>query len=98
MKAPSATATSPAFSLSRALRKPGPLPGFGLTLGFSTLWLSLLVLLPLLALLVKAAGLGPRGWWQLATDQRVLRALELSFGTALVAALVVSLVGALIAW
>ena len=85
-------------AIARALRKPGPLPGFGLTLGFSTLWLSLVVLVPLLALLVKAAGLGPAGWWRIASDKRVLSALELSFGTALVAALVVSLVGALIAW
>jgi sulfate transport system permease protein len=85
-------------AIARALRRPGPLPGFGLTLGFSTLWLSLVVLVPLLALLVKAAGLGPQGWWRIATDRRVLSALELSFGTALAAAVVVSLVGALIAW
>jgi sulfate transport system permease protein len=79
-------------------RSPGPLPGFGLTLGFSMLWLSLVVLVPLLALLVRAAGMGPAGWWKIASDRRVLAALELSFGTALVAALVVSLVGGLIAW
>jgi sulfate transport system permease protein len=85
-------------SFARAWWKPGPLPGFGLTLGFSMLWLSLVVLVPLLALLVRAAGLGPAGWWKIASDERVLRALELSFGTALVAALVVSLVGGLIAW
>jgi sulfate transport system permease protein len=85
-------------AVAHALRKPGPLPGFGLTLGFSTLWLSLLVLVPLLALLVNAAGLGAHGWWKIVTDKRVLSALELSFGTALVAALVVSLVGGLIAW
>jgi sulfate transport system permease protein len=85
-------------AIARALRKPGPLPGFGLTLGFSMLWLSLVVLVPLLALLVRAAGLGASGWWQILTDKRVLSALQLSFGTALVAALVVSLVGSLIAW
>ncbi len=85
-------------AIARALRQPGPLPGFGLTLGFSLFWLSLVVLVPLLALLLRAAGLGPAGWWQIATDKRVLAALQLSFGTALVAALVVSLVGALIAW
>ena len=85
-------------AIARAYRKPGPLPGFGLTLGFSMFWLSLVVLVPLLALLVRAAGLGPSGWWQIASDQRVLAALQLSFGTALVAAMVVSLVGGLIAW
>ena len=85
-------------AISRTLRRPGPLPGFGLTLGFSMLWLSLVVLVPLLALLVRAAGLGGAGWWQILSDKRVLSALQLSFGTALVAALVVSLVGSLIAW
>jgi sulfate transport system permease protein len=85
-------------AFASALRKPGPLPGFGLTLGFSTLWLSLLVLVPLVALLVNAAGLGALGWWKIVTDKRVLSALELSFGTALIAALIVSLVGGLIAW
>ena len=85
-------------AISRTLRRPGPLPGFGLTLGFSMLWLSLVVLVPLLALLVRAAGLGASGWWQVLTDKRVLAALQLSFGTALAAALVVSLVGSLIAW
>jgi sulfate transport system permease protein len=89
---------SPASPPNRLWRKPGPLPGFGLTLGFSMLWLSLVVLVPLLALLVRAAGLGASGWWQILTDKRVLSALQLSFGTALVAALVVSLVGSLIAW
>jgi sulfate transport system permease protein len=79
-------------------RKPGPLPGFGLTLGFSMLWLSLVVLVPLLALLLRAAGLGASGWWKILTDKRVLAALELSFGTALVAAVAVSLIGGLIAW
>src|SRR5688500_5693231 len=81
-----------------ALRKPGPLPGFGLTLGFSLFWLGLIVLVPLIALLVKAAGLGPAGWWAIASDARVLSALKLSFGTALIAAFAVSLVGTLIAW
>jgi sulfate transport system permease protein len=79
-------------------RSPGPLPGFGLTLGFSLFWLCLIVLVPLVALLLKAAGLGPMGWWRIASNPRVLAALELSFGTALAAAFVVSLVGALIAW
>src|SRR4249919_1001235 len=81
-----------------AWRGPGPLPGFGLTLGFSMFWLSLVVLVPLLALLVRALGLGPAGWWAIASDPRVLGALKLSFGTALVAALAVSVIGSLIAW
>jgi sulfate transport system permease protein len=76
----------------------GPLPGFGLTLGWTLLWLGLIVLVPLVALVVKAAGMGPAAWWHLATDPRVLAAMKLSFGTALAAALIDSVVGLLIAW
>jgi sulfate transport system permease protein len=79
-------------------RQAGPLPGFGLTLGLSLTWLSLIVIIPLLALLLRAAGLGPTGWWQVASDPRVLAAMKLSFGTALVAALIDAFVGTLIAW
>ena len=82
----------------RPWRQAGPLPGLGLTLGISLLWLSLIVLVPLLALLVKAAGLGPAGWWAIASDIRVIAAMKLSFGTALVAALVDTVIGGLIAW
>ena len=79
-------------------RRGGPLPGFGLTLGITLAWLGLIVLLPLLALLVTAAGLGPAGWWAIASDARVLAALRLSFGSALLAASIVSVVGTLVAW
>ena len=79
-------------------RQASPLPGLGITLGLSLTWLSLIVLIPLIALLVKAAGLGPHGWWVIATDTRVASAMKLSFGTALIAALVDSVIGTLIAW
>ena len=69
-----------------SLRHSGPLPGFGLTLGLSLAWLGLIVLLPLTALVWRAAGLGLDGWWQILGDERVLLALRLSFGTALAAA------------
>ncbi|MGH8109650.1 MAG: sulfate ABC transporter permease subunit CysT [Arenimonas sp.] len=74
------------------------MPGFGLTLGLSVTWLSLIVLIPLMALLIKAAGLGVYGWWQIVSDERVIGAMKLSFGTALLAALVNSIVGTLVAW
>ena len=76
-------------AIVRPWRQAGPLPGLGLTLGISLAWLSLIVLIPLIALLVKAAGLGPQGWWAIASDERVLSAMKLSFGTALIAALVI---------
>ena len=83
---------------ARPWRHAGPLPGFGRTLGFSLVWLALIVLIPLFALLGKAAGLGPSAWWALASDARVLAAMQLSFGTALIAALIDTVIGALIAW
>ena len=85
-------------ALARRWRSTGPLPGFGLTMGVTLTWLGLIVLLPLLALLVKAAGLGAQGWWEIASDPRVLAALKLSFGTALIAALIDTVIGANIAW
>jgi sulfate/thiosulfate transport system permease protein len=76
----------------------GPLPGFGLTLGLTLMWLGLIVLVPLLALIVRAAGLGASGWWDILTDARVLAAMKLSFGTALIAGMIDCVVGTLIAW
>ena len=75
-----------------------PLPGFGLTLGVSVGWLGVIVLLPLAALVIRAADLGLAGWTKILLDERVQRALMLSFGTALVAAMIASLIGTLIAW
>jgi sulfate transport system permease protein len=85
-------------TVARSWRQAGPLPGFGLTLGVSVAWLSLIVLVPLIALLIKAAGLGPAGWWAIASDARVLAAMKLSFGSALIAALIDSVIGTPIAW
>jgi sulfate transport system permease protein len=82
----------------RTWKHTGPLPGFGLTLGLSLTWLSLIVLVPLLALLVTAAGLGPAGWWKIASDPRVIAAMKLSFGTALAAGAIDCVIGTLIAW
>ncbi|MFC3550700.1 sulfate ABC transporter permease subunit CysT [Lysobacter cavernae] len=75
-----------------------PLPGFGLSLGLGLAWLSVVVLLPLAALTIRAAGLGMDGWLRAVQDPRVQAALKLSFGTALVASLVALFAGALVAW
>ena len=81
-----------------ALRQAGPLPGLPLALGLSLVWLGLIVLLPLSALVFKAATLSAGGWLHVLTDPRVLAALKLSFGIALGAALFDTVVGGLIAW
>jgi len=81
-----------------SFRQPSVIPGFGLTLGFTLTYFSLIILIPLIALAVRSAGLGPEGFWKAATDPRVLGALRVSFTTALFAAAVNVVFGTLIAW
>ncbi len=74
------------------------LPGFGIGLGIAVTALSLIVLIPLAALVIKAASAGPAGFVALALSPRTLLALRLSFGAALIAALVNVIFGVIIAW
>ncbi|MBB3130216.1 sulfate transport system permease protein [Paenibacillus rhizosphaerae] len=74
------------------------LPGFGLTLGYSVLYLSLVVLIPLSALLLNSTGLSWEKFWHVATDPRVLASYKISFLTSAAAALIDSALGLLIAW
>jgi sulfate transport system permease protein len=74
------------------------LPGFGLTLGITVAWLGLIVLVPLAALAVKSTSLTWERFWAVVSDPRVVAALELSFGAALVAAVVNAVAGTIIAW
>ena len=85
------------LSLS-SFRTPSVMPGFGLALGLTVSALSLIVLLPLAALVLRAASIGPSAFYDIATDPRTLAALKLSFGTALIAALLNTVFGLLIAW
>jgi sulfate transport system permease protein len=79
-------------------RKHGILPGFGLTLGFTVFYLSLIVLIPLSTMFVKTAGLGWSEFWAAAASPRVVASYKLSFGAAFIAALVNSVFGLLVAW
>jgi sulfate transport system permease protein len=74
------------------------LPGFGLSLGYALAWLGLIVLLPLAALAWMASGIGVADMLKLLVAPRTLAALKLSFGGALVAALVNAVAGLLVAW
>jgi|SRR5579859_700702 len=74
------------------------MPGLGLTLGMTMLWLGLLVLLPIAAVIVRSLGLGPAHFATVAFSARALAAYRLSFGAALVAAAVNGVFGLLIAW
>ena len=74
------------------------LPGFGLSMGITLTWLSLIVLIPLAGLVVSASRLSWSRFWEVATDSRTLAALELSFSAAFAAAVVNTIAGTLIAW
>ncbi len=74
------------------------LPGFSLTLGYSLFYLSLLVMLPLAAVALKAASLSPAEFWDAVSSERALAAYALSFGAAFAAAAVNVVLGFLVAW
>jgi sulfate transport system permease protein len=84
--------------LSGGFKRPSVLPGFGITLGFAVAYLSIIVLLPLSALVLRPATLGLDGFLGVLTDSRVLAALRLSFGAAAIAALVNAFFGLIVAW
>ena len=75
-----------------------PLPGFQLTLGITILWLSLIVLVPLSAVVLKSTHQGLHNFLQAAASPRAIAAYRLSFGAAAIAALINCLFGLLIAW
>jgi sulfate transport system permease protein len=74
------------------------LPGFGLALGWTMTWLSLIVLLPLATLAWKASALGAGDLWRLATSPRALASYRLTFGAAFAAATVNVVLGTIVAW
>lgn len=79
-------------------RQPSFIPGFGLTLGFSLAYLTLIILIPLSGLIWRSAALGWADFWAIATDRRTINALEISFGTAFIAAAVNVVFGTIVAW
>ena len=81
-----------------SFKKPSALPGFAPALGFTLVYLTLIVLLPLGALVAKASSLGFAGLWAVAMEPRVLEALKTTFGVAFAAALIDVVFGAIVAW
>lgn len=92
------TAGSAPAAGTRRPRSPRALPGFGLTLGYTILYLSLIVLVPLSATFLKSAELGWSGFWDVLSAPRVVASLQLSFGAALIAAAVNAVFGFIVAW
>ncbi len=76
----------------------GVLPGFGLTMGFTLTYLSLIVLVPLGALVLKSCTLTWGQFLQEVTNPRVLASYRLTFGASLIGAVVNSIFGAIVAW
>ncbi len=74
------------------------LPGFGLSLGITLAYLSLLVLIPLTTIFGKSAGLGWAGFWAATTAPRVLASYRVTLVTSLAAALLNAAFGLLVAW
>ncbi len=84
--------------MAAGFRKPSILPGFGLTLGFTTFFLSAIVLLPLAALTLHAASLTWEEFRSILLDPRAVASYRLSFGAALIAAAVNAVFGFVVAW
>ena len=76
----------------------GVLPGFGLTMGFTLTYLSLIVLIPLAALILKTTTLTWADFVHGVTEPRVLASYKLTFGASLIGALINSVFGFIVAW
>ncbi|WP_257166381.1 sulfate ABC transporter permease subunit CysT [Bradyrhizobium sp. SRS-191] len=74
------------------------LPGFGLTMGLTLTWLSLIVLIPLAGLFVRSTDLSLVQFWDIVTSRRTLSALKISFGLSFAAACVNLVMGTIVVW
>lgn len=74
------------------------LPGFGLTMGISLFYITLVILLPIAAMLLKLAGMGLPEFWRIISSRRALAAYQITFSSAFYATLINGTVGLLLAW
>lgn len=81
-----------------AVRARQVLPGFGLSLGYTLAYLSLIVLLPFAAVFLKSAALSFEQFWEIVSAPRVVASYRLSFGAALLAAAINAVFGLALAW
>ena len=81
-----------------ASRSNSVLPGFGLSLGYTLVYLSLIVLIPLAAVFVKSSSLGFEQFWNVVTAPTVVASYKLSFGASLLAAAINAVFGLMLAW
>ncbi len=92
------TASRPLRKRLSPFRRRSAIPGLGITLGITVSLLSLIVLIPLTAVILKASGLDAAGFWAAGFSPRAIAAYKLSFGAAFIAASVNAVFGALTAW
>lgn len=83
---------------SLTLTKHSILPGFGLTMGFTMIYLGLLVLIPLSTIILKTTGVGWSHFWEIIAAPRLVASYKLSFGASLIAAIINAVFGLLVAW
>jgi len=74
------------------------LPGFGLTMGYTIAYLGLVALIPLSTILLKTAGMGTARFWHVVLSPRVIAAFELSIGASIIAGVINSIFGFIVAW
>jgi len=86
------------MATARGWVSPSVLPGFGMTLGFAGLFLTFIVLIPMAALIMRAASLPLDEFWRIATEPRALASYRLTFGASFLAACVNAVFGFIIAW
>src|SRR6185295_16918368 len=79
-------------------RKYSSLPGFGLTMGFTLFYLSLIVLIPIAGMVFRVFGMTLADFWRYATTPRALAAYQLTFGASFTAAAINAVFGTILAW
>ena len=84
--------------MQRNFKQKSILPGFGLALGFTILYLSLLVLIPLSATFLKASSLSWQQFWHIASSHRAVASYKLSYGASAIAAAINLFFGLIVAW
>jgi sulfate/thiosulfate transport system permease protein len=81
-----------------SINRQGVIPGFGLTMGYTLIYLSLIALIPLSTILLKTAGMGWHQFWSLVLSARVMAAYRLSLGASMAGASINSIFGFIVAW
>jgi sulfate transport system permease protein len=84
--------------ITNPMQKKRVIPGFGISMGVTVVYLGLIVLIPLAALFLKAAGIGWTDWWKILSSAPVVAAARLTFGASAIAALISMPLGLLVTW